>query len=283
MNQGTNEKQIAYWNETGGPKWVRLQEELDAQLAPLADAMMETALIEAESRVLDVGCGCGATTLAIARRVERGSVIGVDASEPMLDHARNRAKEEGLNNIEFLQADAQVYAFEERAFDVVTSRFGVMFFEDARAAFSNFRRALRSGGRLSFVCWQALEKNPRAYIPRDAAAQHLELPEPPGPGEPGPFSLAEEDYLRYILSTAGFEDVQIESWVRDLPTAGGASLDDAVEFIIECGPLARPLAEVEAPVRLKVRDAVREAVRPYHTPDGLVMTWAVWRVTATAP
>src|SRR6185503_11565956 len=186
---GPNAEQIKYWNETAAPKWVEYQAVLDTQLEELGRLAMERARLVPGERVLDVGCGCGATTRALAARVgARGSAHGVDISAPMLARAAELTRAAGVGNVRFTNADAQTYAFEPGGADVLFSRFGVMFFTDPPAAFTNLRRALRPGGRVAFVCWQPLAENPWLLVPLSTAAQHIQLPPPPAPGAPGPFA-----------------------------------------------------------------------------------------------
>src|SRR5881628_2723223 len=161
---------------------------------------MERARIGAGERVIDIGCGCGDTTIALARRVgPAGLVLGIDVSAPMLARAADAAREAGVAHVRFEHADAQTHRFPAQAFDVLYSRFGVMFFSDPAAAFGNLRTALRPGGRLGFVCWQAVPENPWIAVPLEAAAQHMALPPPPAPGAPGPFSFADPERVRRIL------------------------------------------------------------------------------------
>ena len=148
-----NRAQIDYWNEQSGPKWVEQQGQLDRLLATLGAVVMHRLALRPGQRVLDVGCGCGHTTLDLAGRVApTGSVLGVDVSGPMLTRARERARD--LPNVTFLQGDAQTHRFEPASVDAIFSRFGVMFFAEPDMAFRNFQRALKPGGRLVFVCWR---------------------------------------------------------------------------------------------------------------------------------
>jgi SAM-dependent methyltransferase len=279
---GPNAEQIVYWNEQAGPKWATLQDRIDQQIRPLGELAMARAALAAGERVLDVGCGCGDTTLALARRVAPGgSVLGLDISAPMLARAGERLAEAGLGAAaSFVQADAQTHAFAPAAFDVLYSRFGVMFFADPPAAFTNLRRALRPGGRLAFVCWQAATDNPWMLVPMAAALQHLPPPELPAPGAPGPFAFADPERVRGILAAAGYADVSLEP-VQMTLTIGGGDLDQTVDFLLQMGPTARALRDTtDAAVVTRVAAAVREALLPYATPDGVRMDSASWIVTA---
>jgi SAM-dependent methyltransferase len=277
---GPNADQIRHWNEVAGAKWVALQDVLDVQIGPLGLRAMARAAVAPGERVLDVGCGCGASSLELARRVgPTGRVTGIDVSEPMLARAAERARAAGLD-IEFVAGDAQTHPFPAGSRDLVFSRFGVMFFADPTTAFRNLHRALAPGGRLAFVCWQALDRNPWAARPLAAAARHLPLPSPPGPGAPGPFAFADAGRLRAILGEAGFTDVTLDD-VRETLTLGGSGpLDDAVEFFLQIGPTATVLREADPALRPVVRAAVREVIAPFHGPEGVRMSSASWVVGA---
>jgi SAM-dependent methyltransferase len=276
---GPNAEQIQYWNELAAPRWVALQGLIDAQIGPLGRRAMQRGAIGAGEHVLDVGCGCGHTTLEIARRVgPMGSVTGVDIATAMLERARQAVREAGLTQVHFENVDAQLHAFEPGGFDVVFSRFGVMFFADPAAAFANLRAALRPGGRLTFVCWQALQRNPWMFVPFSAALQHVPPPPRPAPGAPGPFAFADSERVRTILACAGFADVAVEA-ATEMLTIGDGSLDKAVYFLTETGPTARLLREVSADVRSVVTGAVREALAAFLTPQGVCLGAAAWIVS----
>jgi ubiquinone/menaquinone biosynthesis C-methylase UbiE len=277
-----NAEQIEYWNEQAGPKWVALQHLIDAQIEPLGRMAMERGQISAGEEVIDVGCGCGATSVAIARRVgPDGRVTGFDVSRPMLERARRAAAEAGLTNVHFEEADVQTGGLGAASFDVVFSRFGVMFFADPVGAFANLRSALRVGGRLAFVCWQAIQDNPWMIVPMSAALQHLPPPPSAAPDAPGPFAFADPNRVQRILSDAGFEDAGLEP-IRETLTIGGAGsrLDDAVDFLLQMGPTARLLRESDPALTPRVAASVREALEPYHGDEGLRMSSAAWIVTA---
>ncbi|MDX2166335.1 MAG: methyltransferase domain-containing protein [Deltaproteobacteria bacterium] len=277
-----NSDQIAYWNEQVGTTWVQQQAQIDKQIRPLGLVAMDRAGLRPGARVLDIGCGCGDTTLELARRVAPdGRVTAVDISAPMLARAREAAAAAGAA-AEFLQADAQTHAFAPASFDIAFSRFGVMFFADPTAAFTNIRRAIVGGGRLAFVCWQALPDNPWMLTPFLAAMPHLPPITPPPPDAPGPFAFADPQRVRDILAGAGFSAIEIEP-LRQSLLIGGADLDAAVDFLLRMGPTARALREAGDPALTgRVAAAVREAMAPFHTPEGVKMDSAAWVVTATA-
>lgn len=275
-----NATQRALWNDLSGPRWVDLQPRLDAQLAAYNDLLLAALGPIGGLRVLDVGCGCGATVLALADAVgPTGEVVGIDLSEPMLSRARARTV--GIPHIRLLQADAQVDAIAGAPFDALASRFGVMFFADPRAAFARLRGQLRPGATMAFVCWQRAGENPWVTVVREAALTVVpEIPLAPR-GAPGPFGLAEPEDLHAAL--AGFTEVCITPHRSELPLGGGGDLDAATDFALQVGPVAATLREAPAEQRVAVRTAVRAALAP-HLRDGVVsLGAAVWVVTARNP
>jgi ubiquinone/menaquinone biosynthesis C-methylase UbiE len=182
MSHSPNDAQIEFWNGPGGSRWVKEQEELDRSLAPFAQALFARAALTSGERVVDVGCGCGVTSLAASALVgAAGSVLGVDVSAPMLARAKERA--DGLPNVSFELSDATTHGF-ARSFDAVVSRFGVMFFANPVAAFANLRSALRPGGRVVFIAWRSAPENPWVRIPGEAASAHVPPLPRPGPDDP---------------------------------------------------------------------------------------------------
>ena len=185
-----NPDQAEYWNSAPAEKWVSHQADFDQRLGPLGSALIGRAAVRRGERVIDIGCGTGATTMELAELVgPEGSVLALDLSQPMLALARRRSAERGLGNVCFLCADAQSHRFEAAAHDLLISRFGVMFFSDPVAAFANLRTALRSGGRLGFVCWAALERNPWFALPLAVGERMLGPAEPHPPRAPRPQAL----------------------------------------------------------------------------------------------
>lgn len=276
-----NEAQRAYWNAAAGETWAGLQALLDRQIAPLGLAAMDRLGAKAAEHILDIGCGCGQTSLELARRVgPEGRVLGVDISTPMLEIARQRAAAENAGaHLAFLEADAQTHDFGAGSFDAAFSRFGVMFFEDPAAAFANIVRALKPGGRLAFVCWRPIDLNGWMTIPMTAAKDMIPAPQPPVPGAPGPFAFADPERVRAILAGAGLEAIGFEA--RDT-LIGGNSLEDTLRLSLRVGPLAAVLREDPSLVP-RVTDAVLEAIRPYDTPKGVFMPGSVWIVEARKP
>ncbi len=269
-----NHEQIDYWNGEAGRTWVAAQTHLDAMLSPISDALIRKAAPAAGERVIDVGCGCGDTTLALAAC--GASVWGIDISEPMLERARARA--EGMEGVAFSCTDAASQAFTPDH-QLVCSRFGVMFFADPRAAFANLRTALSADGRLCFVCWQAPRSNPWVSIAGAAVQPFLPEPEtPPDPKAPGPFAFADPGYLNGILDGAGFAGIAIEPLETRLRVAD--TLDSAMSFLQQVGPLSRALEELDAADRERAMTAAREALAPHAGPDGLKLGAACWLVSA---
>ncbi len=274
-----NRDQASYWNEQAGQRWVAVQPDIDAQLEPFGIAVMSKIGLVSGQRVLDVGCGAGATSLMLADRVRPGQVVGIDISGPLLARARQRG--EAIENLRFDQADAQTFAFAGASYDAVFSRFGVMFFDDPIAAFANLRSALRTGGELGFVCWRAMRDNPAFVVPLEAALPFLpEPPGPPEPGAPGPFAFADEDRIRGILERAGYGDIDIAPHDTDVVFAGRIDIEAAVDLALQIGPLGRALSTPAGTDRARVRAAVRDAFVPYHGPSGVTLPAATWIVTA---
>jgi SAM-dependent methyltransferase len=275
-----NAAQQAYWNDAAGKAWVELQDLLDRQLEPLGNRAIDTLAPRPGDRILDVGCGTGQTSLALAARVgAKGSVLGVDISAPMLGIAQRRAEAAGLSQARFVEADAQTFPFEAGAFDGVFSRFGVMFFADPVAAFANIRRALKADGRLAFICWRAAAENPWMTPPIGSALADMPPPPRPEPGAPGPFGFAEPDRVRTILSEAGFTDVAVEGHDGKL---GGNSLEDTIRLSLNIGPLGAVLRE-RPERRDEVVGELRKAFSGRLQGGEVVQDCATWIVTARNP
>ena len=276
---GPNSSQIDYWNGAAGDRWTRHSDSQDNMADALGLAAMEACDIHAGHTVLDVGCGVGTTTLQIARRVgAKGRVLGIDLPGQMLQVGRERLDASGLDNVVFEHTDIAAYPFETQTIDRAYSRFGVMFFSDPVAAFRNIRRGMTSGGRLAFVCWQAVKKNPRMNIPIDITLRFVEPPQPPAPDAPGPVSFADPERVRRILSDAGFDGITMEGVEMNLPIAADAPL--TAQRLIQMGSASRLLANASDDIKTGVEDALCEGVAGYQTDGGVMLGGATWIVTA---
>ncbi len=278
---GPNTEQITYWNEVSGPKWVTLGDTINGLIEGLGEAALNAAAASPGEAVIDVGCGCGQTSLALAGRVApKGRVLGLDISAPMLADARRRADLTDAVNLEFIQADAQTFAVEAGSADLLFSRFGIMFFQNPTAAFANLRTALRPDGRLSFICWQEMARNPWMLLPVRAVSAHIELPAPPEPGTPGPYAFADPTRVKGVLETAGYVDVSVEGFETQIDVMGQRTPEQAVEFLMQMGPAARMLAEASQDTRAAAAAAIQEALTPHIRPDGIRLGAATWIVSA---
>lgn len=274
-----NEDQIEYWNEKAGPEWVAEQSRLDRTVVVHGDKVLEEADIRAGHSVLDVGCGTGQTTVAAAEAAgASGSVVGVDVSRVMLQAARDRARESGVA-VDFRQGDAQEHDLGEASFDRIISRFGVMFFDDPRRAFTNIGRAAKPGGKLTFVCWQSIQANPWVAIPARAVGQVVPLPER-DPDAPGPFALADDSLLREVLENSGWKKVEIGSVERTMGFGDG-SVESAVDFLTSIGPVSAVLREIEDPnTKERALAAMREAIEGQAQGGQVAFGSATWLVQA---
>ena len=280
----SNEEQIEYWNGETGERWARRDDMMARLLKPIAQLLLDHAGIEGRTRALDVGCGGGSQSRELAALLGAdASVVGVDISAPLLEVARSRSEATPADHapVDFIQADASSYAFEPNSFDLVFSRFGVMFFEDPVTAFSNIHSALQAGAGLAFCCWQGLPKNDWVLQPLQAAFQHIPAPPKPDPHAPGPFAFADPDRVRSILSASGFVDIELEP--RDITMQFGEfpTLEENARDLMQIGPIAGLIAEQDEATREKVRESVIEVLRPYHGPDGETMYWSVWMAQAS--
>jgi SAM-dependent methyltransferase len=277
--EGGNAAQIAYWNDRAGATWVAQQERLDQLFQPITDIAIEAAAATAGETVIDVGCGCGATLLALAERVgPTGRVTGLDVSVPMSTRAQARIA--GLPQAAVKLGDAASMALPDAAANLVFSRFGVMFFDEPTNAFAHLRQAMRPDGRLLFVVWRTLADNPWFSVPLKAALDLLPPQPSSDPTAPGPFALADEDRTRDLLTRAGWRDVSLTRHDVGMRIAGARDLAAAADFAVTVGPVSRMLAEMPPESRTPVRDAVAQAIQDYDTPDGFILNGSVWTVAA---
>lgn len=275
-----NAEMAAIWDGEEGDEWTENADRYDATDRFIARRFEAETRIEPSDRILDVGCGTGRSSRDAARRAPDGTVLGVDLSSRMLGDARRRSTEEGLANVEFLQADAQVHPFEPGAFDLAISVFGVSFFADPVAAFANIRRGLRPGGSVAFLAWQRFEDNEWLTTIFDALAAGRDLATPP-PGVPGPFGLADAEAVTMILRDAGFIDGAMASITE--PMWLGDTAAEAWAFISEMG-IVRGLAEgLDDDSRPAAMAALRGRIDARETADGVLLGSAAWLITARQP
>ena len=223
------------------------------------------------ARILDAGCGSGRNMIELARH---GTVTGIELSETSVALARQR----GCGEV--LEGSVLEMPFPDASFDVVISRFGVMFFDDSLAAFKNLARSMARGGRLAFACWQGLAHNEWILVLGMAVAQYVALPEPPPPGEPGMFALAEPDDIRRLLSAAGFEDISIDPIREQMILGGGGTVQEAVAFVRRGGMARAVLSNVDEATEAKVIESVTEALAQHETVEGVSLGAAAWLVQA---
>jgi SAM-dependent methyltransferase len=277
-----NADQIAFWNGLAGRQWVDRQEAQDVVLAPILAAALDRAAVRPGERVVDIGCGCGASTIALARLVGAGGrVLGVDISAPMLARAAERLPPGA--SVELVQADATTHPFPAGTFDLLFSRFGVMFFAEPERSFANLRRALRPGGRLAFACWRAPRENPWLMLPLQGAYEHVPPLPKLGPEDPGPFSFADADRVRRVLGAAGFASPALEPFDLELDIAAGGGLEAAVRTALEIGPTSRAIAEQPPAVQEKVAGSIRKLLAPLQRGAAVPLGAAIWLVTAANP
>ncbi|WP_163988403.1 class I SAM-dependent methyltransferase [Pyxidicoccus caerfyrddinensis] len=274
-----DDEQTKLWNGLAGRAWVDAQELLDSMFKPFEDLLIEAVSAESGGRVLDVGCGTGSTTLAAARRLgAKGRCIGIDISEPMIAAARARAEREGTP-AGFIRANAQSHAFEPASFDMIISRFGVMFFDDPVRAFANLRRAARPDAELRFIAWRSPAETPFMTTAERAAAPLLPNLPARRPEAPGQFAFADRRRVSSILEESGWAGIDI----RPIDVACTLPEKELVRYLTRLGPVGLMLQQVDDRTRTQVIETVRAAFEPYVHGAEVRFTAACWKVSAVAP
>jgi SAM-dependent methyltransferase len=277
MPEIVNVEQAKSWDGPSGDAWVAREAFQNAALAAHTERLFAAAGVQPTDHVIDVGCGTGDTTRAAARLAVEGDAHGVDLSTAMLARAREAAAADGLGNVTFEQADAQVHPFAEARFDVVISRFGVMFFADPVAAFANLARATHSGGRLTVVTWQPFAGNEWVEIPRASLALGRDLP--PIPEDvPGPFGLADPDRVRRILGEAGWSSVAVDDVHATYDY--GAEPAAAAQHASEIGVFRALLEGLDDDQTARAMDLLTATMVEHATPDGVHLDSKIWVVSA---
>jgi SAM-dependent methyltransferase len=274
-----NADMLAFWNGKGGHTWVARQEHTDITLAPVTDALLAFAAPRAGERVVDVGCGCGAATLEFARAVgPSGRVAGLDISGPMLAEAERRASAAGVGNVDWRQADPTTAALDE--YDLLTSAFGVMFFGDRVAAFTNMRHSAAPDARMALVCWRTLAENPWMEVPMTAVAKHLPPRPKPVPNAPGMFAFADPDHVTKVLTAAGWTSPRFEKLDMDFDIAAGRGLEEAVVQSTEIGAVNSWLRNQPERVASAAVASLREDLKPYADGMSVRLPGAMWLISS---
>jgi SAM-dependent methyltransferase len=269
------------WNGPPARFWAEHDDRYDALLAPHGQVLLAAAEPKPGEHVIDIGCGCGSTTLRAAHAVApgAGTALGIDISQAMIDKARFRAEESRATNIDFHLGDAQTADLGRARFDLAISRYGVMFFDDHTSAFANIRAAMRPGARLAFACWAERARNEHWTVPHDALAPRLGLAAPVARPD-GPFGLADPHYVQAMLSAAGWTEIEVSA-VND-PLWVGGDADDAVAFEVSDPGTAAELAAAEPALAAQARADLRAAFAARERPDGVWLAAASWLVRAVA-
>jgi len=276
-----NTDQLAFWNGPGGRIWVARQEHTDITLAPVSEALLALAAPRAGERVLDVGCGCGASTLEFAREVgPAGHVAALDISPPMLAEAQARAAAAGLANVDWQQADAATAALD--GFDLLVSNFGVMFFGNPVAAFAHMRSAANPGARIAFVCWRPLTENPWMEVPMQAVSRHAPARPKPDPQTPGMFAFADPQRVVQVLTAAGWAPPRLDKLDLDLDIAAGRGLEEAVVQSAQIGAVNGWLRGQPAEIVAAAIASICEALTAHLDGASVRLPAAMWLVSSVS-
>jgi SAM-dependent methyltransferase len=281
MTDVPNTEMAKFWNGEGGQKWVGREDRLEASLQPFGQCAIDALMISGDERGLDIGFGCGETTIQLAAELGPGGhVHGLDISTTMVEAAQNRAGRSSVENISFECADAQTSALPTDRYDFVFSRFGVMFFDDPVMAFKNIFQSLKPGGRLVFMCWAGRDENAWVRLPLAVVENYIAVPAVPPPGTPGPFSLSDGARVKGILSEAGFSDIAVAPF--QTPFVLGVDVDEAVSYLMELSPTggAIRLADPDENIRARIADELATLLESHNSEAGITMDASGLLVTA---
>ncbi len=280
----SNDDFISCWNEILVPKWNRFRHILSGNGAVHSEMAYDHFQIQPGDKVLDIGCGYGETCLEIGKIVgPEGEVLGLDCTEAFLEIAKKERDEAGISNVEFVLGDAQTYELPENYYDVVYSRFGVMFFQNIVYALKNAYRTLKPGGKLCMIVWRTIDDNPCWGMAKDIALKHL-----PPPGDnaqtcgPGPFSLAYEETTRAMMNAAGFEKIELFER-NDALIPVGTSMEEAIDFQILVGPSGEIIREAAELGQEKLPDIIRDmknSMKPHEKDNGVYLPSSTWFIMA---
>jgi ubiquinone/menaquinone biosynthesis C-methylase UbiE len=278
-----NAREVEYWNSAHTRAWAEEHEAIDRLFAGLTQVALNLAAPQRGERVIDIGCGSGTTVLELASRVgSSGYVLGADVSKSSVEKARERIVAVGVRQAEITLCDVSTHIFPANSFDLVFSRFGVMFFVEPVATFTNIRKAMKPDGRLALAVFRTPQENKWATAPL-AAVRHILPPiTPPGPEEPGEFSWADAARMHRILESAGFQDVSLTPHDPVMPLAAPGGAAEAANFMFRVGPVVRAMSDASEQQRKEVRAALEAFFRSHEGPQGVVLPGAIWIVTARA-
>ncbi|MEE2661765.1 MAG: class I SAM-dependent methyltransferase [Pseudomonadota bacterium] len=274
-----NTNQIEFWNSHFGLAWANNSDAIDFAFSNITHAIMQAASLVPGDRVMDLGCGSGGTSIAIAGQVgSSGCVLAVDISKPMINRLKIRKANHKLENLSIFNGDAAILPFKSNDYDVLVSRFGCMFFNEPQIAFRNIGTALRQDCRLALAVWRTPRENPWAMEPISVSRQFLDMPPRPGPEEPGPFSFSDPERVRNILLGAGWTNIELTSLNLQLPL--GRSDKEALAFLTEMGPLAAPLAAATKESYAKAIGRIKDLLDTKRNKDGIIQLAAgCWIIT----
>jgi SAM-dependent methyltransferase len=277
-----NADQLAFWNGPGGDTWVTRQQHTDITLAGVTEALLAFAAPCTGEQVLDVGCGCGATTLEFARAIgPAGRVAALDISAPMLAEGQARAEAAGIANVDWHQADPATAALD--GYNLLTSTFGVMFFGDPVGAFAHMRRAASPGARMAFVCWRPLAENTWMEMPMNAVSRHLPPRPKPVPNAPGMFAFADPQCVSEVLTAAGWAPPRLDKLDLDLDIAAGRGLEEAVAQSTQIGAVNSWLRNQPAEVVSAAIASLRKALAAHLDGASVRLPGAMWLVSSAPP
>ncbi len=285
MTETTPEQlnQETLWAGKSGDRWLANINGFEGMIKPIGDALIKQTAFSQGEHIIDIGCGAGATSLAIAQEIGlSGSVIGLDISPVLVNEATNRAEKLKLENIKFMLGDAAVTTLPARQADCIFSRFGIMFFSDPYAAFTHIHGFLKPSGRLSMACWSSIQENPWMFEIVSVLARHFPLPIPV-PRAPGAFAFAEPNYVKKILQTAGFQDITVSPWQQNLLIGGSnPSPASTAEFLLKATSLGQLPEDLPDTVKTAIHSELSNRLQAYETKNGVQMPASVWFVEAKA-
>lgn len=269
------------WTGEVGDRWLAHAKTFESMISPAGQALLDFAAFGVGEKVVDIGCGCGATSLEIADAVgTSGTVLGFDIAPQLIREAKKRAELKRAENISFAVGDAETDAIEGQPYDRLISRFGVMFFRDSVAAFSNMRSWLSPGGKLDFACWAGPEENPWMGVIGQIVGQHIEMPEA-DPDGPGPFRFADKELVRDILDKAGYSNIEVTGWQGESLLGGyGATPESAVDFILDGLDMKKAILAQNPDALEMIKSELIDAIRPFYRDNAVRMGAGIWLVSA---